>query len=209
MNIQIITDSASDIVNSDRKDLTVLPMTITFGETEFLDGITLTHEEFFERLIESDALPTTSQISPFAFSQALQKATQDGSCAIVITMSGKLSGTYQSACIAAEEFEGKAFVVDSENVTVGERALIEYALRLKDEGRTPEEIVQELNLAKKRIQLIALLDTLEYLKKGRQRFVHQAGYRNCGRRSSYAWKGKRLQAGEQSSGPAHPKRRRH
>ena len=124
MNIQIITDSASDIVNSDRKDLTVLPMTITFGETEFLDGITLTHEEFFERLIESDALPTTSQISPFAFSQALQKATQDGSCAIVITMSGKLSGTYQSACIAAEEFEGKAFVVDSENVTVGERALV-------------------------------------------------------------------------------------
>lgn len=166
MNIQIITDSASDIVNSDRKDLTVLPMTITFGETEYLDGVTITHKEFFERLIECDELPTTSQISPFDFSQALCKATENGDCAIVITMSSKLSGTYQSACIAAEESEGNIFVVDSENVTVGERALVEYALRLKDAGESAENIVEELNRAKKNIQLIALLDTLEYLKKG-------------------------------------------
>lgn len=166
MDIQIITDSASDIVNSDRKDLTVLPMTITFGETEFLDGVTLTHREFFERLIECDDLPTTSQISPFAFSQAIREVTEKGDCAIVITMSGKLSGTYQSACIAAEESEGTVFVVDSENVTVGERALIEYALRLKDAGESAEDIVAKLNRDKKRIQLIALLDTLEYLKKG-------------------------------------------
>lgn len=166
MNIQIITDSASDIVNPERGDVTVIPMTITFGETEFLDGVTLTHQEFFERLIECDDLPTTSQISPFAFTQAIQKATENGDCAIVITMSGKLSGTYQSACVAAEEFEGKVFVVDSENVTVGERALIEYSLRLKDAGQSAESIVEELNRAKKRIQLIALLDTLEYLKKG-------------------------------------------
>lgn len=166
MSIHFITDSASDIVNARRKDLSVLPMTITFGETEFLDGVNLTHREFYERLVECDDLPTTSQISPFAFTQAIREAVERGESVIVITMSSRLSGTWQSACMAAEEFGGKAFVVDSENVTVGERALVEYALRLKDAGKNACEIVDELNRAKKKIQLIALLDTLEYLKRG-------------------------------------------
>lgn len=165
-NIHIITDSASDIVGSHRKDLTVLPMTITFGETEYLDGINLSHIEFYEKLVECDALPTTSQIPPYNFTRTIQKITDAGDTAIVITLSSKLSGTYQSACVAAEEFEGKAFVVDSENVTVGERALIEYALNLKDSGMDAISIVEELDKTKKNIQLIALLDTLEYLKKG-------------------------------------------
>lgn len=165
-NIHIITDSASDIVGSHRKDLTVLPMTITFGETEYLDGINLSHIEFYEKLVECDALPTTSQIPPYNFTRAIQKITDAGDTAIVITLSSKLSGTYQSACVAAKEFEGKAFVVDSENVTVGERALIEYALNLKDSGMDAISIVEELDKTKKNIQLIALLDTLEYLKKG-------------------------------------------
>ncbi len=166
MNIQIITDSASDIVDPGRKDLTVLPMTITFGETEYLDGVTLSHREFFERLIECDHLPSTSQISPYAFTEAIRKVTDAGDIAILITLSSRLSGTYQSACIAAEEFEGKAYVVDSKNATVGERALVEYALQLKDSGMEAEAVVAELERAKEDIQLIALLDTLEYLKKG-------------------------------------------
>lgn len=166
MNIQIITDSASDIINPGRPDLTILPMTITFDGAEYLDGISLTHREFYEKLVECDTLPTTSQISPFAFTEAIGKALQAGDTAIVITMSGKLSGTCQSAHIAAEEFAGKVYVVDSENVTVGERALVEYALRLKDSGMEAEEIVRELEKEKKNIHLIALLDTLEYLKKG-------------------------------------------
>ncbi len=134
MNIQIITDSSSDITNITRKDLTVLPMKITFDEEEYLDGVNLSHEEFYEKLVESDALPTTSQIPPYEFEEAIKKVTQSGDTAIIITLSGKLSGTYQSACIAAQEFEGQVFVVDSENATVGERALVEYALALKDSG---------------------------------------------------------------------------
>lgn len=165
-NIQIITDSASDIVGSERNDLTVLPMTITFGESEYLDGVNLSHSEFYEKLVECDDLPTTSQIPPYNFTQAIRKAVEAGDTALVITLSGKLSGTFQSACVAAEEFEGKAFVVDSKNVTVGERALVEYALTLKDSGRSIQDIVAELEKARKNIQLIALLDTLEYLKKG-------------------------------------------
>ena len=165
-NIQIITDSASDIVDSARDDLTVLPMTITFGETEYLDGVNLSHNEFYEKLVECDDLPTTSQIPPYNFSQAMRRAVEAGDTAIVITLSSKLSGTYQSACVAAAEFEGKVCVVDSENVTVGERALIEYALTLKDSGMEILDIVATLEKSKKNIQLIALLDTLEYLKKG-------------------------------------------
>lgn len=166
MSIQIITDSASDITDQTRKDVTVLPMTITFGDTQYQDGVNLSHQEFYEKLIESGELPTTSQIPPFDFASAIQKAVSQGKEAIIITLSAKLSGTYQSACLAASEYEGKAYVVDSENVTVGEHALIEYALQLKDQGMDAPSIVEKLETQKKQIHLIALLDTLEYLKKG-------------------------------------------
>ena len=166
MSIQIITDSASDIADQVREDITILPMTITFGDTAYQDGVNLSHQEFYERLIENGELPTTSQIPPYDFETAIKKALSEGNEIIVITMSSKLSGTYQSACIAASEADGKVYVVDSENVTVGERALVEYALRLKDQGMDASSIVEKLETEKKNIHLIALLDTLEYLKKG-------------------------------------------
>lgn len=166
MDIQIITDSSSDIIGSGRQDLTVLPMKITFDDEEYLDGFSLTHKEFYEKLIESDSLPVTSQIPPYEFETAIKKALETVDHAIIITLSGKLSGTWQSACIAAREFEGRVFVVDSENATVGERVLVEYALRLKDSGMDAAAIVSALEKEKKNVRLIALLDTLEYLKKG-------------------------------------------
>lgn len=166
MSIKIITDSASDIVANRRNDLIVIPMTISFGDEEYQDGVTLTHYEFYEKLIESEALPTTSQITPFAFEEAAREIVNAGDTAIIITMSGKLSGTYQSACIAASAFEGKVFAVDSENAAMGEKALVQYALDLVDAGLDAQSIVDKLNTEKKNIRLIALLDTLEYLKKG-------------------------------------------
>ena len=166
MSIQIITDSASDIPCQARADVTVLPMTITFNETEYKDGVDLSHQDFYERLIESSELPTTSQIPPFQFAEAIRQALSEDKEVIVVTLSAKLSGTYQSACIAASEFDQGVYVVDSENVTVGEHALVEYALRLKEQGMDAASIVEKLNADKKHIRLIALLDTLEYLKKG-------------------------------------------
>lgn len=166
MGIHIITDSASDIKASERENLTVIPMTITFEETEYQDGVTLTHKQFYEMLIESDTLPVTSQIPPFRFEEAMKKAVAQGDDVIVITLSAQLSGTWQSAMIAAENFSGSVYVVDSENVTVGEHILVEYAFRLIDQGLSAAEIIEKLNLLKKRIRLVALLDTLEYLKKG-------------------------------------------
>lgn len=166
MRIQIITDSASDIQSQIGTDVTVLPMTITFNGTEYQDGINLSHQEFYERLIESDELPTTSQIPPYHFTNAIRDALAEEKEVIIITLSAKLSGTYQSACIAASEFDHGVYVVDSENVTVGEHALIEYALRLREQGMDAASIVDKLETDKKNIHLIALLDTLEYLKKG-------------------------------------------
>lgn len=165
MNIHIITDSASDIVSNTRPDLTVLPMTITFGSEAYRDGVDLTHREFYEKLVEGDTLPVTSQITPFAFEEAIDQRREKGEAVIVITMSGKLSGTNQSARSAAEGREN-VWVVDSENVTVGERILVELALRRKDAGVSPEKIVAELERVKRRVRLVALVDTLEYLKKG-------------------------------------------
>ena len=165
MNIHIITDSASDIVGNTRPDLTVLPMTITFGSEAYRDGVDLTHKEFYEKLVEGDTLPVTSQITPFAFEEAIDERREKGEAVIVITMSGKLSGTNQSARSAAEGKEN-VWVVDSENVTVGERILVELALRRKDAGVSAEKIVAELEQVKKRVRLVALVDTLEYLKKG-------------------------------------------
>lgn len=166
MSIHIITDSASDISASARENLTVLPMTITFGETEYQDGVTLTHRQFYEMLVESDSLPVTSQIPPFIFEEAMGRIVHNGDTAIVVTISGKLSGTWQSAMTAAAAFGDSVYVVDSENVTIGEHILVNYAFELIDRGMNAAEIVAELNLAKKRIHLVALLDTLEYLKKG-------------------------------------------
>lgn len=166
MGIHIITDSASDIRGSERKNLTVIPMTVTFGETEYQDGVTIDHKQFYEMLIESDTLPVTSQIPPFRFEEAIKDAIEKGDEVIAITLSGKLSGTWQSAMIAAERFPGSVYVVDSENVTVGEHILVESAFRMIDSGLSAARIAEELNLLKKRIRLVALLDTLEYLKKG-------------------------------------------
>lgn len=165
-NITIITDSASDISQNNNKGVTVLPMTITFGEENYEDGVSLTPDNFYMKLIESSALPKTSQVSPYAFGQAYENALKSADYVIVITLSSKLSGTYQSACIAADDYDGRVFVIDSENVTVGEQILVDYALSLIDKGIEVNTIVSQLNTMKKRIRLVALLDTLEYLKKG-------------------------------------------
>ncbi|MGI6095087.1 MAG: DegV family protein [Lachnospiraceae bacterium] len=168
MAIKFIIDSASDILPTEAKELGLihLPLKVLFGTQEYADAIDLSHQEFYEKLIESDVLPTTSQISPGEFEDVYEKVTKAGDIAVVITLSGKLSGTYQSAVIAAADYEGKVFVVDSENVCIGERILILRGLELKEQGLSAEKIVERLNEEKKQIRLLALLDTLEYLKKG-------------------------------------------
>lgn len=168
MAIKLLVDSASDISMEEAKTLGIemIPLSILFGDEMYLDGVDITKRQFFEKLIESDELPKTSQINIFQFEERFQSLTADGSEVVAITLSSKLSGTYASAVQAAEGFPGKVFVVDSLNACIGERILIQYALRLMKEGIAAEELVKRLEENKRRIKLMALLDTLEYLQKG-------------------------------------------
>lgn len=148
MNIRIIVDSASDMVGKEREHLTVVPMTVTFGEKQYLDGVELSPNEFYEKLIEGNELPTTSQVSPYAFEEAISKAIEAGETPIVITVTSKLSGTYNSARIASLQFDEKVYLVDSENVCAGEQILVEYALRLIEEGKNANGLlVQQIENA--------------------------------------------------------------
>lgn len=167
--IKILVDSASDLEQQDASELgvTVLPLQIRFGSEEYLDGVSLTHREFFEKLIETDELPQTSQINEYRFDEVFASLTADGSEVIAITLSSKLSGTHASAVKAAKKYAGKVIVVDSLNACIGERILLEYAVRLVGEGKlNAAQIAAELDEKKGKIQLLAVLDTLKYLRKG-------------------------------------------
>lgn len=168
MSVRIIVDSASDITQEEAKELniTVLPMTTHFGDEEFIDGITMSHEEFFEKLVETDVFPQTSQLSPYAYEEAFREVKEAGDTAVYIALSSKLSGGYQSAVIGSEGYEDIIEIVDSENVCIGQRLLVLRAVELRKEGKTAKEIAAVLDKEKKEVRLIALLDTLEYLKKG-------------------------------------------
>ena len=168
MSVRIITDSASDIPQAEAINLgiDVLPLKTIFGQEEFLDGVTLDHVTFYNKLIESDVLPTTSQLSPFDYEQKFREAVEQGDDVVCIALSSKLSGCYQSARIAAEEFPGKIVVVDSKSVAIGERILVQVALKARDEGKSAPEIGALLEAHIQKLRLIALVDTLEYLKRG-------------------------------------------
>lgn len=166
MSVRIITDSTADLQPQVAERVTIVPLTIHFGEQEYVSGVDIDAKKFYEMLVESDVLPTTSQPTPFAFGGEFEKAVEAGDTVVCITVSSKLSGTHQSACIAAADYPGKVFVVDSQTVAIGSGLLVEYALQLAEQGLSAEEIAGQLTQKRERIRLLALVDTLEYLKKG-------------------------------------------
>ena len=167
MSVRIITDSASDMSPAEHPALAVLPLSVTFGTDVYMDGIDIDHQRFYEMLVERDELPKTGQVNPYAFSQAIAEAREAGDEAVIITVGAKLSGTNQSARTAlAEAPGGDVYVVDSNNVTLGERVLVEYALRLVDEGQGAAQIAAAVEAVRDRVVVIGLLETLEYLVRG-------------------------------------------
>lgn len=166
MSVRIITDSTFDVTDEVLARLTIVPLTVIFGDKQFTDRVDIDHLTFYKKLIESDILPVTSQATPAAFDDAFRKATDDGCDVVCITLSSTLSGTYQSAVIAAEEYQGKVFVVDSKTVAIGAGILAEMAIKLADGGKSAQEIADILTLERENIRIVALLDTLEYLHKG-------------------------------------------
>ena len=166
MSVRIIVDSTTDVQESIRPRLCVVPLTVHFGDEEYIDGVTIDHKVFYEKLVESDVLPTTSQATPAAFSDLFRDVADAGDTAVVLSISSKLSGTYQSAVIAAQDYPERIYVVDSQSAAIGAGILAELALRLLDEGKSAKEIAQILEEEKKKIIIVALVDTLEYLQRG-------------------------------------------
>lgn len=165
MKTRIIVDSTADLTPEIKALVHAVPLTVHFGDEEYIDGVTIGKKEFYEKLIESDVLPTTSQATPDAFMKEFDKVKEAGDAAVVITVSSNLSGTYQSAMIAAEEYDN-IYVVDGATAAIGTGILVELAIRLLNEGKSAKEIADILEKEKEKILIVALIDTLEYLKKG-------------------------------------------
>ena len=165
MCVRIIVDSSTDVSEKYREKIQFVHLTVRFGDKEYLDGVELSKHQFYEMLVESDVLPTTSQATPAAFAEYLESVASAGDSAVVITLSSKLSGTYQSAVLAAEDYPN-IYVVDSQSVAIGTGVLAQYAVELAQQGMGAEEIAQVLTQQREKVCVVALLDTLEYLKKG-------------------------------------------
>lgn len=165
MKTRIIVDSTADLPAAVKARMRVVPLTVHFGTEAYIDGVTIDHQAFYEKLIETDVIPTTSQASPHDFEQVYRQVREAGETAVVITVTGKLSGTYQSAVIAAEDYP-EIHVVDSTTVAIGAGILAEYGLQLADQGMDAPAIADALTAIRHKVQVIALIDTLEYLKKG-------------------------------------------
>lgn len=165
MKTRIIVDSTADLIPEIKNRVHVVPLTVHFGDEEYIDGVNIDHKTFYEKLIETDVLPTTSQATPDAFIKEFEKVKEASESAIVITLSSKFSGTYQSAKIAVGEYEN-IYLIDSETAAIGVGILVELAFSLLDSGKSAEEAVQILEEEKKKIVIVALVDTLEYLKRG-------------------------------------------
>ena len=168
MAIKIVIDSAADIAEKEAKELGIemVPLVINFGVDEYYDGVDLLPTDFYNKLLASKILPKTSQVSPFRFEEVFQKIIDNGDEVLVITISSKLSGTYASAVSAAEKFNGKVMVVDSLSAAIGEWLLCQEALKMIENGYNLEQIYTRLNNLKENIVIMAVLDTLTYLKKG-------------------------------------------
>lgn len=166
--IRIITDSAADFEPHELKqmNITCIPLTVMFGDREFQENINLNKNQFYDLLLSSDSLPKTAQASPQMLLDLFEAAGEAGDQAIYITISSGISGTYENALMTKGLSESDSvYIVDGRNATGGQRQVVEYAVRLRDEGKTAPEIVEALEEMRGRVSLFACLDTLENLYK--------------------------------------------
>lgn len=166
MSVRIIVDSTADLIPELKKRVRVVPLTVHFGETEYVDGVTITPEEFYKKLVSAKELPHTSQATPYVFSEAFEEAVEAGDTVVALVVSSGLSGTYQSAVIAAADFPEKVFVVDTKQIALSSGIMVQYALQLVDQGMEAEAIAVALTEIRSKVHLMAVVDTLEYLQRG-------------------------------------------
>jgi DegV family protein with EDD domain len=171
MGIRVVTDSACDLPEPliDALGIEIVPLTIRFGDEEFVDRVELSPDDFWARLEQSEALPETAAPSPGAFEACFRNLAERGATGIVcINLASHLSGTMQSAQVAAAAVADACpvQVIDSQSASMGQGNLCLTAARRAADGDTLESIVAEVVDRRDRTKLYATLDTLEYLKKG-------------------------------------------
>ena len=167
--VRIITDSAADFEPHELEllNITCIPLVVSFGEQSYQDGVELNKAQFYEKLLSSDVFPQTAQPSPAVLEEIFTRAHETGEEAVYITLSSGLSGTYQTARMICGDLDFcGCFVVDGMNVTGGQRMLVEYACKLRDTGKTAEQIVSAIESLRGRVRLYACLNTLENLYRG-------------------------------------------
>ena len=164
--VRFIIDSSVDVAPRLQDRFTVLPLPIRFGEEEYLDGVTISKEEFYRKLTEGDVTPATSQATPYTYAKYFREAVNNDEDVLCLTLSSKLSGTWQNAVLAAEEFPDRVFVVDGRNVTITSAVLAQYGLQLLDDGKSAAETAEILTRARDNIHLVAIVNTMEYLCRG-------------------------------------------
>ena len=167
--VRIITDSAADFEPNELEEMQIscIPLKVLFGTEEYEENINLSKPQFYDKMMETGAMPKTSQAAPQVLADLFAEAKAAGDEAIYFTLSSALSGTWQSAMFIREDagYEG-AYVVDTRNATGGQRMLVEHAVKLRDEGKSAAEIVAAVEELRGRIVLYACINTLEYLYKG-------------------------------------------
>lgn len=169
MGIKIITDSAADFDSDELKKYSVecVPLTVSFGSENYIDGVDLTKDKFYDLLQTRTEFPKTSQPAPASFQKIFEKAKENGDTVIAILISTALSGTYQSAFIAKSMVEyDNIYLFDTRSATGGEKIYVVLAAQMIEKGCSAEEIINTLEGMRGRGRLFASLNTLEYLYKG-------------------------------------------
>lgn len=167
--VRIIADSTCDLSAENQKKygLTVVPLTVNFNGRIYMDGVDLSQKRFYEMLQTAPKLPTTSQVNPGEFTVAFRQAVENGDEVIGIFIASDLSGTFQSAVIAANIVDPKhIFIVDARSASFGTALLIRQAVILRDKGLDAAEIAKQIQKLANRLYIYAVIDTLKYLKMG-------------------------------------------
>lgn len=167
--IRIVVDSSSDYQTAEirEKNLDLVPIAITIGEKQYVDGVDLERNQFYEILEETGEFPKTAQPSPQQFLDIFLDAKEKGDEVVCITLSSALSGTYQSALLAKDMAEyDPVYIVDSRTATCNIKVLADYARKLADDGHSAGEIAEKIEALKSHVKVVAALDTLEYLSRG-------------------------------------------
>ncbi|MBA7694981.1 DegV domain-containing protein [subsurface metagenome] len=170
MTVKIVTDSLSDITSDLAEELgiTVVPLTVSFGHDSFLDRVTMTTDEFYRRLSSDPIWPTTTQPAPGVFAEIYTQLARETDEILVVVVSSKLSGTYDSALNAKSLVEGKCRieVIDSQTVAMGLGLIVITAAKACQAGANLDKLVDLVRSLIPKSHLIAFFDTLKYLAKG-------------------------------------------